>query len=62
LHFTAQVGVEWDVVPDAPPFERHGFFAELTTLEIFARRYARNPKSVDLTEVVALGVGYRVAF
>ncbi|HEY6558031.1 MAG TPA: hypothetical protein VI072_12190 [Polyangiaceae bacterium] len=63
VHASFHLGVELDWLPSSASWlERHGTFAELTVLEIFAGRYLRNPDSLGIHEVASLALGYRAAF
>jgi hypothetical protein len=63
LHATAHAGLELAWAPRGSRlFERHGFYAELTVLGTFLLAYLGNPKTVNITEIVSSGFGYRAAF
>lgn len=63
LHPTFHAGLAVDWLPESPVWlDRHGVYVELTALEVFVRRYARNPETIALHEIVSLGVGYRATF
>jgi hypothetical protein len=62
LHWTAHVGAELDWLPRSGFFERHGAYAEITTLDSFLFSNLENRETVDVTDAVAIGIGYRAAF
>lgn len=62
LRLTAHIGSELDWLSERGAFERHGFFVELTTLDIFLFAYVENPHLVDLNDIVSTSLGYRAAF
>lgn len=62
LHWMVQLGLELDYAPERGPFERHGLFYEVVTLDSYAVSLIENPKRVRVIDVLASTVGYRVAF
>ena len=63
VHWMAHLGTEIDFLPSEGSFiERHGFYAELRTLDSYLISYIENPKTIYFREVVASAVGYRAAF
>jgi hypothetical protein len=62
LRFTAHIGSELDWLLANSAFHRHGVYAELTTLDVFAFEYLKNPVLVDVTDIVSTSLGYRAAF
>jgi hypothetical protein len=63
LHWTAHLGVEVDLLPARDSFfERHGLYAELTTMDTYFFAYFENRETLDLTDALSSGFGYRAAF
>jgi hypothetical protein len=63
LHWTADVGLEFDWVQKPGNFfERHGIYAELTALDSYIIAYFENPVIVAFSEAFSSGFGYRAAF
>jgi len=63
LHWTAHLGVELDVLPARDSFfERHGLYAELTTVDTYFFAYFENRETLDATDALSSGFGYRAAF
>lgn len=63
VHWMAHLGTEIDFLPPENSFiERHGFYAELRTLDTYFVSYIENPKTVSFREVLASALGYRAAF
>jgi hypothetical protein len=63
LHPTLHAGLELDYVPGPESLiERHGVYVELRTIGMFLSVLAQNPEAVEIHEVFASGLGYRMAF
>ena len=62
LHWTAHIGTEIDYVPRGGLFERHGVYAELTTVDTLFFAYVENRATLGVVDAVGLGFGYRAAF
>lgn len=62
LHWMLQLGLELDYAPASGPFERHGLYYEVVTLDSYAFSLFENPSRVRVIDVLASTIGYRVAF
>lgn len=62
LHWMLQLGSELDFAPARGPFERHGLYYEVVTLDSYAVSLLENSERVRLLDVLASTIGYRVAF
>lgn len=62
LRASVLVGTELDWVSRRGPFERHGAYFELTTLDFLLLAQLRNPRVVRLTDIVSSTLGYRFSF
>jgi hypothetical protein len=62
-HPTAHVGVaaDWHAA-DHPAIQSHGLYAELVTTYTLLKPYVNNHVPLDVTDVIALALGYRAAF
>jgi hypothetical protein len=62
LHWMLQLGSELDFAPARGPFERHGLYYEVVTIDTYAVSRLENPDRVRVIDVLASTIGYRVAF
>jgi hypothetical protein len=62
VHWSAHAGIEANYAPADGAFERHGVYAELTTIDTFLTRYVQNSETLGPEDVVSVALGYRAAF